>query len=101
MITVDAAVEEFVRLLDVATAIAQEMKNSSRDAFVIQAAEVTIKNLKGFRSLALSGGLPRPSRGEVALGAGLDLRRGVGEWAGAGKLVEAIGQVEHHYEHSL
>jgi len=101
MITVEATVEEFVRLLDAATTVAEEMKNASRDAFVIQAAEVTIKNLKGFRSLALSGGLPRPSKDEIAQGAGLGLSRGMGEWAGGGQLAEAVAQVEHHYEHSM
>lgn len=101
MVAVDAVVEEFVQLLDVAIFIAKKMKIDSRDPFIIQAAEVTVKNLKGFRKLALSGGLPRPSSGDFSQGASLGLSHGIGEWAEGGDLLDAVLKVENHYKNSM
>lgn len=98
MIAVDAAAKEFVRLLDVAIAIAEKIKTRTKDAFVIESADTTVKNLMGFRDMAISGGLPRPSRGEVPQGTGLGLTRGVGEWTEDNDLLDSVYEVENHYK---
>ncbi|WP_460095205.1 hypothetical protein [Pseudomonas sp. H2_E02] len=101
MIAGDVAVKEFVQLLDVALSIAERNKIDTRDPFIIQAAETTVKNLKGFRKLALSGGLPRPSKGDFSQGADLGLSREVGEWAVSSNLRDAVFKVEDYYKNSM
>ncbi|WP_460107316.1 hypothetical protein [Pseudomonas sp. H1_F01] len=93
--------KKFVQLLDAALSIAEKNKIDTRDPFIIQAAETTVKNLKGFRKFALSGGLPRPSRGELSQGADLGLSREVGEWAVSSNLRDAIFKIEDHYKNSM
>lgn len=101
MIAGDVAVKEFVELLDVALSIAEKNKADTRDPFVIQAAETALKNLKGFRNLALSGALPRPSKGNFSQGADLGLSREVGEWAVSSNLRDAVFNVENFYKNSM
>ena len=101
MIAGDVAVKEFVQLLDVALSIAEKNKNDTRDPFIIQAAETTVKNLKGFRKLALSGGLPRPSKGDFSQGADLGLSREVCEWALGSNLRDAVFKLEDYYKNSM
>ncbi|MDF9907665.1 hypothetical protein [Pseudomonas sp. AP3_22 TE3818] len=101
MIAVDAVVKEFVRLLDVAIAIAEIIKARTRDAFIVESADTTVKNLMGFRDMAISGGLPRPSKGEVPQGTGLGLTRGVGEWTEDDDLLAAVYEIENHYKKSM
>lgn len=101
MTAVDSVVKEFVRLLDAAIFSAERMKVNTRDAYIIQGAEVIVKNLKGFRKLALSGGLPRPSRGEVSQGIGLGLNLGVGEWTEDDNLLSAVIKLEDYYKSSV
>jgi hypothetical protein len=48
--------------------------------------------------MAISGGLPRPSKGEVPQGTGLGLIRGVGEWTEDDDLLDAVYKVESHYK---
>lgn len=97
----DVAVNEFVQLLDVALSIAEKNKVDTRDPFIIQTTEATVKDLKGFRKLALSGALPRPSKGDFSQGADLGLSREVGEWAVSNNLRDAILKVEDYYKNSM
>ncbi|MCP2020404.1 UNVERIFIED_ORG: hypothetical protein J2Y76_001319 [Pseudomonas reinekei] len=101
MIAVDAAVIEFVRLLDVAIAIAEKMKACTTDALIVESADTTVKNLRGFRDMAISGGLPRPSKGEVPQGTGLGLTRGVGEWTEDDELLDAVYEAENYYKNLM
>ncbi|MCE0461008.1 hypothetical protein [Pseudomonas uvaldensis] len=101
MIAGDVAVADFVQLLDVAISIAENNKFDTKDPFIIQAAEMTIKSLKGFRKLALSGGLPRPSKCDFSQAMDLGLNREVGQWAVSGTLCEAVFKVEDYYKNSM
>lgn len=101
MIAADAAVKEFVRLLDIAIAIAERMKVGATDAFIAESSDATVGNLKSFRDMALSGRLPRPSKGEVPQGTGLGLTRGVGEWTEDDDLLDAVYEVENYYKKSM
>lgn len=97
MIVADPAVKEFVRLLDMAIIIAVNLKTNSADALFVESVSVTIENLQAFRDMAISGKLPRPSKGEVPQGTGLGLTRGVGEWTDNDDLLDAVYEVENYY----
>jgi len=105
MIAVDANEKEFVRLLEVAIAIAEKMKSdaiaSGSTSWVSESIDVTVENLKGFRDTALSGKLPSPSKGEVPQGTGLGLIRGVGEWTEDNSLLDAVYEAEDYYKKSM
>ncbi|BBH33904.1 hypothetical protein [Pseudomonas sp. St290] len=101
MIAGDVAVKEFVQLLDIALSIAEKNKIDTKDPFIIQAAETTVKNLKGFRKLALSGALPRPSKGDFSQAMDLGLSREVGEWAVSSNLRDAVFKIEDYYKNSM
>lgn len=101
MSVVDSASKEFVRLLDVAIAIAEEMKANAADALTVESADTTVENLKGFRDMAISGRIPRPSKGEVPQGTGLGLTRGVGEWTEDDDLLDAVYAAENYYKKSM
>jgi hypothetical protein len=101
MIATDTVVKEFVRLLDKAINLAGNMKANSADAWIVESASATVENLKAFRDLAISGNLPRPSKGEVPEGTGLGLTRGVGEWTESDELLDAVCEVESYYKKSM
>ncbi len=98
MTTTDPAIQEFVRLLDIAIAIAENMKINSANSIIREAADRTINIMKSFRDKAINGQLPRPSKGQVPMGTGLGLTRGVGEWTEDDDLLDAVYAAENHYK---
>lgn len=92
-----ARTEEFIRLVDAAISLVREMR-AFRDC---KSMAVTLENLDGFRWLALTGKLPRPSKGEVPLGTGLGLSRNISEWTESDDLLNAVYAIEEFYTHAM
>lgn len=101
MIAVDNATKEFLRLLDVAIEIAEKMMANSANSSIVEPAGAAVETLRSFRDIAISGKLPRPSRGEVPKGTGLGLTRGIGEWTENDDLLDAVYAAENYYKKSM
>jgi hypothetical protein len=78
---VDAILQEFVRLSDVAIEEADKMvlqlRQQNAERPLLNIAELTLNNLRRLKESALHGTLRRPSHGAGLIG----LTREVGEWA--------------------
>lgn len=102
MIAVDESTKEFVRLIGVAINIAGKMRadvvRSGVNLWMLESIDKTINILNGYCDTALSGRLPRISRGDVPAGAGISLSRGVGEWTEDDAFLEAIYSIEDYYK---
>lgn len=98
MTAIDASTRELVRLLNLAINIAEKMKSNPANVLISEQAGSVVETLKGFRDIAISGKLPRPSKGEVPKGTGLGLTRGIGEWSEDDELLDAVFAVENHYK---
>lgn len=101
MTNTDPQIIEFIKLIDVAIASTEQLKMNSENSKLVKNIDEAIQNLKAFCSMAISGKLPSPSRGDVPEGAGLGLTRGIGEWAEDGNLLDAVYAVENYYKKQM
>jgi hypothetical protein len=101
MIPMDTETVQFVQCLDIAIAATEDELDQSIDALILEPVNQTIAIMKNFRGLAISGKLPRPSKGDVPPGTGLGLGRSVGEWSQSDTLLDAVYAVERYYREVL
>jgi galactokinase/mevalonate kinase-like predicted kinase len=101
MILMDTESVQFVQCLDIAISTTEDARDKLIDSLILEHANQTVEVMKNFRELAISGKLPRPSKGDVPPGTGLGLGRSVGEWSQSDTLLDAVYAVERYYREVL
>lgn len=91
----DEVLRQFIELLDRSITLADEeiaRAKADSDAILISEGVKTSTFLKNLREDALTGRMPRPSKG-----VGFGLTRAVGEWAEGSELLKAVAGAEGFY----
>lgn len=97
-------IRDYASLVDSALLRAESLKivlvNHGAGQGAISGCNNTIENLKKLKQMILIDTLPRVSKGQIAVGAGLGLTRAAGEWTEDDELFDLLLKIEQIFGHS-